>query len=529
MKKRTIILGFILFGLLLAGALLYGLSGRRVQIDKYSVIDRPPRIYPDYCSTVIPPNIAPLNFMVQEKGSYYFVRIYSEKGEPIEVSSRSPKISIPIGPWHKLLNANKAGRLKFDVFVRTDNQAWTRFDTITNEIANEDVDDYLVCRRMSPTRTMIRGRTGIYQRNLTNFDEKLVLSNHNRTSVCANCHTFCKNRTDKVLIGVRPVRGDQVTLFIENGKVEKIGTNFGYTTWHPSGKLAVYSVINIPMFFHTARNEIRDTANLNSGLAYFLTDSKTLKTSPEISKEDRLEIWPAWSADGRFLYFCSTQKPGAYHNEFPPEGYTKVKYDLVRISYDLEHDQWGKVETVLSAQDTGQSITMPRISPDGRWLTFCMCEYEFFPTWHEGSDIYIVDLKAVEETGRYEYRRLDLNSDKSESWPSWSSNNRWIVFSSKRDKEGLFTRSYIGYIDENGKAYKPLIVPQNDPEFYTYCLEAFNTPEFTIEPIPAIGEALTRVIRGTDEIPVTLPITMATPKGGKITSPSYGEYWMNQE
>ena len=529
MSKRTTVLGFVLVGLLSAGVLTYSLLGRAVRVDKYSTCKQPPRIYPDYCETVIPPNIAPLNFMVKEKGSYYFVKIYSGKGRAIEVSSRSPKISIPIGLWHKLLDANRGSDLHFDVFVRTDNNVWTRFGTIANKIANEDVDNYLVYRKMNPTRLMIRGRTGIYQRNLSNFDEKMVLNNHNPTSVCANCHTFCKNSTDKMLIGVRPVKGDQVTLYIENGKAKKIATSFGYTSWHPSGKLAVYSVINIPMFFHTVRNEIRDTANLKTALAYFLTDSKTLKTSPEISKEDRLEIWPAWSADGRYLYFCSAQTPVTYKDDVPPEGYTKLKYDLVRISYDLEQDKWGKVETVLSAQDTGLSIAMPRVSPDGRWLTFCMCEYEFFPTWQEGSDIYIMDLKAAEETGKYEYRKLDLNSDRSESWPGWSSNSRWIVFSSKRDKDGVFTRSYIGYIDENGKAYKPLVLPQKDPEFYGYCLEAFNTPEFAIEPIPVTGEALTRIIRGTEEIPVTLPITMATPKGGKVISPNYGDYGMKQE
>ncbi len=35
----------------------------------------------------------------------------------------------------------------------------------------------------------------------------------------------------------------------------------------------------------------------------------------------------------------------------------------------------GKVETVLSADETGLSILLPRISPDGRFLLFCMCKY----------------------------------------------------------------------------------------------------------------------------------------------------------
>ncbi|MBN1392432.1 MAG: PD40 domain-containing protein, partial [Sedimentisphaerales bacterium] len=213
-------------------------------------------------------------------------------------------------------------------------------------------------------------------------------------------------------------------------------------------------------------------------------------------------------------------------SKVPPDGYEKLRYDLVRISYDLEHDRWGEVETVLSAQDTGLSIAMPRISPDGRWLTFCMCDYGYFPPWQPSSDLYITDLKAVQETGRCEYRRLDINSDESEAWHSWSSNSRWIVFSSKRE-HGVFTRCYISYVDENGRVYKPLVLPQKDPAFYSYCLETFNTPEFVTEPIPATGNRLTRVFRGSDEVSVAIPITAATPKAGPAAG--YEEYWMKRE
>jgi hypothetical protein len=198
----------------------------------------------------------------------------------------------------------------------------------------------------------------------------------------------------------------------------------------------------------------------------------------------------------------------------PPQGYDKVKYDLVQISYDLDTDKWGELKTVLSAQDTGRSIAMPRISPDGRWLMFCMCDYGCFPPWQPSSDLYLMDLKAAEQTGRYEYRRLEINSDKSEAGHSWSSNSRWVVFSSKR-KNDLFTRSYISYIDESGKVYKPIVLPQKDPEFYDCCLDAFNTPEFAVGPIVAIENKLARAVYSNNQIYVEMPVTMATPKAKK--------------
>ena len=305
-------------------------------------------------------------------------------------------------------------------------------------------------RRTHPTFTLTRGQIAVYQRNLGNFDEKVVLENINYKAGCTSCHTFYQYRPDEMLLGVRNVKYGAMTLFIKNGVVSKIDAKIGYTAWHPSGKLVLYSLNNLPMFFHSANQEVRDTVDMDSVLAYYVIDSKTVKTAPEISRKDLLETWPAWSADGRYLYYCTSPLTWMDQKKVPPQGYDKVKYDLVQISYDLETDKWGELKTVLSAQDTGRSIAMPRISPDGRWLMFCMCDYGCFPPWQPSSDLYIMDLKAAEQTGRYEYRRLELNSDKSEAWHSWSSNSRWIVFSSKRDN-GLFTRIYISYIDEDGQ------------------------------------------------------------------------------
>ena len=60
MSKRVLIFVSVFFGISPA----YGDQIGSLNIDKYETMDRPARISPDYNSTVIPPNIAPLNFMV---------------------------------------------------------------------------------------------------------------------------------------------------------------------------------------------------------------------------------------------------------------------------------------------------------------------------------------------------------------------------------------------------------------------------------------------------------------------------------
>ena len=505
---------FLAFLVALAvGMLIYrtygGPAGPSGATEQFGSVTRLPKIRPDYSGTVIPANIAPLNFVVMEEGSQYCVRIRSTNGEQIEVNSRSANIAIPCGRWRRLLEANLGQQLKFDIFVKDKSGQWTRYETVTNAIAAEAIDDYLVYRRIH-TACSAWKRIGIYQRDLTSFDESLVLDNRYFSEGCLNCHTFCNNKTDKMLIGIRSVDYGSSALLVENGKAKKIDTKFGYTSWHPSGRLAVYSINQVNQFFHSSAGEVRDVIDLNSLLAYYLVGSEEVKTAPAISKKDRLETYPAWSADGRYLYFCSAPLTWSRYDIIPLD-YNQIKYDLVRISYDVDADTWGEVETVLSAADTGQSILLPRISPDGRWLLFCMCDYGCFPVYRASSDLYMIDLKAAGQNGRYEYRRLDINSDESESWHSWSSNSRWIAFSSKRGS-APFTRSYLAYVDGQGRVHKPFVLPQKDPTYYDSCLWTYSVPELVVEPVRAVKEELGRVVRGTEQIPVDFPVTRATPQ-----------------
>jgi len=80
------------------------------------------------------------------------------------------------------------------------------------------------------------------------------------------------------------------------------------------------------------------------------------------------------------------------------------------------------------------------------------------------------------------YDPLSVNSSETESYHSWSSSSRWFVFSSRRI-DGLYTRPYIAYIDENGNAAKPFLLPQRDPNFYDEFMKSFNIPEFTKGPM----------------------------------------------
>ena len=503
MKKRSVYL-IVSAGILAALGVTVSVF-RQSAADRFATavgVNRPPHIRPGYSDAVIPPNIAPLNFVVNEAGTDYGVRVRSAQGEAIEVMSRTPRIAIPLARWRQLLSANRGRKLYFDVYVRRRDGQWTRFEPIINTIADADIDNYLFYRFMRPIY-ILRVNMAIHQRDVRTFEESVVLSNRSFEGDCINCHAFAPNHPGQMLLqargsGENSHRSGMVV--VREGKVTKVDTRAlvrdpasdrgrvkesmaVYTTWHPNGRLAAFSANKISQFFH-AVGENRDVFDGESDLALYDADSNAVTTAPSISRPDRLETFPAWSPDGRYLYFCST-------SPLPIARYDQVRYDLMRIPYDADSGQWGEVEPLLLAKDTGMSITEPRVSPDGRWVLFCMSAYGSFPAYQPSSDLYLMDLETRQ------FHPLAVNSPRCESWHCWSSNGRWIAFASKR-RDGVFSRIYFSYVDESGRAHKPVILPQKDPSLYDRLLRTYNVPELARAPAAASGRSLARVVRSPD-------------------------------
>lgn len=69
-----------------------------------------------------------------------------------------------------------------------------------------------------------------------------------------------------------------------------------------------------------------------------------------------------------------------------------------------------------------------------------------------------------------------VNSDRSDTYHCWSSGSRWFAFASKRG-DGQYGRVYFAYLDVDGKAHKPFVLPQSDPE-KTIDIEILQYPRF---------------------------------------------------
>jgi len=478
--------------------------------------DQYPTIHPDYSSVTIPPNIAPMNFNIDLNAEKYLVKAYSDSKHKIEIQSSTPKIIFPAKPWQNLLKNNKGKTLNIDIYTKTKNSNWLKYKTIKNKIAPDDIDPYLFYRKihLHHFRSRENGSIEVLQQNLTNFKTRTVITNQSFNSGCVNCHSPLNHKTEKATIGIRSGLHGTSTLYIQNDKVQKINTKFGYNSWHPDGKIIAYSKNKISRFFHLAKNEVRDAIDMDSMIAYYNTETKKVIRINDLAKKKKLESYPMFSADGKYLYYCSTDLTWKNPKKLPPHGYDKVKYDLMRISYDAQKDIWGSPQPVLPASQTKKSALMPRTSPDGKWLITCLADYGSFPAWLPSSDLYITDLKQAEKTGKFNYEKLTINTDQSQSWHCFSSNSKWLVYSSKQ-QNGLFTRIYITHINDQGQASKSFIVPQKNPLFYDSHLQTFSFPELSTQPTKISAQKLAAAITSPAKIKINLPTTMATPKKTK--------------
>ena len=415
-------------------------------------------MFPDYSDVTIPCNIAPLNFRVGGAGKIK-VTVKGNAGD-YRFTGRKGLVKFPVRKWHAMLETEKGNTL--NVSVEYNGKA----DAFTWTVVSDPIDKYMSYRLIEPAYEVWSG-IQIEQRDMENFSTVLLGDNRNAELCCMNCHTSNRNGTS--FMHLRGAKGG--TILNRNGKLLKLNTrtdrtgNTVYGDISADGRYGVFTTADITFAIHSRVDMRMEVYDKRSDLVVLDFDNLTVTDSPATSGEEFQETFPCFSADGKAIYFCRA----AHHNQ--PDSIADMHYDIAVVQFNPETGKMGdRVITLVPAADN-KSFSHLKASPDGHWLMVTASEYGTFPVWHKEADLWLLDLKN---------RSIDVlpgvNAYGADTYHSWSSNSRWVVFASKRD-DLVYGRPYVVYIGPDGKTGKPFLLPQKDPDKYVTTLKSFNLPE----------------------------------------------------
>lgn len=509
MKKHSILLCFVMAIASCAG----GPDAGTITSDESL------RIFPDYSEVLIPCNLAPANFMIDNEADAFYT-VLSNNGQSVTIKGQ--KVRIPEKDWKRLISGGD-GRIEVNVFIRRGKE-WAAFPTFGINISSDPIDRYIAYRKM-PLIVQVYNSLEMIQRDITCFDEKVYFSNtmvHEKSEgTCVNCHAFSNYKTDNMQFHAREHNGG--TILVIDGALRKVNLKTPmtisagvYPSWHPTHKFIAYSNNKTYQEMHMMSHDKIEVLDQENDIVLYDIENNAI--SPIENDSSEMECFPTWSADGRTLYYVSNH----YESPFDSERFDRILNDRLKLHFNLyakpfdpDTRTWGPHYLVYDAAGKDSSMTWPRESPDGRFLMTCISTHGIFPIDQIASDLFLFDFK----TGNA--RIIDeINSPYAESYHAWSSNSKWAMWSTRRE-DGTFTRLYFSHIDENGHFSKPFTLPQKDPESNRKLLYEYNVPEFQIEPISVRPEDFAKLISESDAIPAAFESKRETDNDGNLTTSDY--------
>ena len=434
--------------------------------------DRPDPVFPDYREVTVPCNIAPLNFYYTDPAGSGFTTTFS--AGDVSVTLKGRDVVWKEKKWAALLAAASGGDIQVVSAWKSGGAPVSLNWTV--HVSADPIDPCLTYRLIEPGFE-VWDDLEIMERNLENFDTRVISDWRHTENKCMNCHIHSQARGDLSMFYLRGEGGGAI--LNRNGTLRKLTLRDSamisptvYGEIHPGGRYGVFSTNIIIPAMHSYGNRRMEVFDTASDLCVADFDENRMHTFPETARKDVFETFPVFSADGNYVYFCA-----AAARPIPAE-LEQVQYSLVRVPFDAATGTLGgPADTLWSATARGASVCHPKTSPDGRWLLFTVADYGTFPINHSECDLCLMDLATGEI--------MDLsavNADKSDTYHSWSSNARWFVFASKRG-DGMFGKPWFSHVAPDGTVTRPFLLPQKNPHYYDTQLRSFNVPDLGNAPV----------------------------------------------
>ena len=428
--------------------------------------------------TLLPKEISSISFSWQdpEKSSVWMITISRKK----EVLVKALVDTAQWIPSQELWSAlkKKAGQAELQATV-SGIGGWTGREIVSQGITSlqfseDEVGAFLMFMRKplpflnakkNPQQTqMLVGDLASYQQ------PRMVMSN---IPVCANCHSYSLDGSAMTIDmdyagnkGAFTYNRLQDSTQIDTSDVfswnslpvnKPAAYNMGlFTKLSPQAKYLAGTVNESSVF--VMMDDIRFSQLFfpaTGQLAIFDVAKNRFFPLPGASESDRVQTSPEWSPDGKTLAFSSVpvsdelvkkieDKTVLHESSQQTIAELNARYPVQFDIYTVPFNggAGGTATPLEGASRNGKSNYFPRYSPDGRWIVFTQS-----PT---GLVLQPDSLLSIVPAAGGEARPLVSNQPIMNSWHSWSPNSRWLVFTCKANSP--YTELYLTHIDDHGNA-----------------------------------------------------------------------------
>lgn len=427
---------------------------------------------------------------------FWLISVVFDSGrKPVYAFVREPEWTPDRATWETIKANSVSAPVMLSVFGLADENAdvVASVGRVSFSTSTDPVDDAVFFRQIplpfslaSQSFEKTRWRMG----HIDSYDPPVTVMQG--VPVCASCHAFSSD--GKYMSMEYNYGNDGGAQFIVKTASEVIVKKEYLFTWSdfpksgllpptrglfgrmsPSGRYAAASVNEIS--FATVMDDL-DFCQL-----FFPTygvigihdrQAKTTRLLPGADDYGLVQANPVWSMDEKEIVFCRANTRNEVHADLANvktimetrsiqelNALYPMRFDLYRVSFN--DGEGGKAVPLEGASNNNASNYFARFSPDGKWIVFTKSPYGIM--LQPDSELWIVP--AAGGTAR----KMNCNRGNFNSWHSWSSNGRWLLFSSKANTP--YTEIFLTHVDENGNDTAPVVLTRfNETGF------AANVPAF---------------------------------------------------